>query len=329
MKIKILLDRYLDFTITRYIRHNKYSSLILTGSLVFNFLIMFLAQGTIKELAFILFGAPLIYACLVYDMKVGTLIGLLVAGIKVLDVFYFVGGMGILHGGQEFVERIFIPLFYLFFCLLLGSLIVNERDSREQYRRLSEKLSRANEANIQLFTSTIHALAAAIDAKDPCTRGHSERVSGYAIQIARALGLSANQQQNILYAAILHDIGKIGVPSEILTKSGHLTPEEMEIIREHTVGGAAILDSIETLSEVIPIVYYHHEWYNGMGYPEGIAGGKIPIGARIIAVADAYDAMTSDRPYRPGMTKEEALQELRAYKGSQFDPYVVDAFVDV
>lgn len=181
----------------------------------------------------------------------------------------------------------------------------------------------------ELFLQTIEGFAFAIDAKDPYTHGHSRRVTEYCGWIAERMGLGESEIEDIRHAAILHDIGKIGLRIESLNKPGKLTPEEMENFRTHPEKGRRILAPIRFLSELVPAIYHHHERYDGKGYPDGIAGERIPLGARILAVADSYDAMTSDRPYRAAMTVHQAVQELLAHAGTQFDPAIVRVFVEV
>jgi len=179
------------------------------------------------------------------------------------------------------------------------------------------------------FVGTIRSLAETIDAKDPYTRGHSERVSLYSEAIARGLELTGEELQTIRYAGYLHDVGKIGIPDAILTKPGKLTLEEFKIIKKHPVLSERILKPVGFPFPVQPIVRHHHERYDGKGYPDGLAGEEIPLGARILFVADAYEAMTSDRPYRKALSVERAMQELANNKGTQFDPRVVDAFIRI
>ncbi|MBE0481231.1 MAG: diguanylate cyclase [Dehalococcoidia bacterium] len=178
--------------------------------------------------------------------------------------------------------------------------------------------------------STIYALAATVDAKDHYTYGHSKKVSTYATDIAEAFGYSDDRLAIMRAAALLHDIGKIGVSDGILVKSGKLDSDDWEAIRAHPKLGVAILKHVEGLSGCLAAIQYHHERYDGSGYPAGLKGENIPLDARILAVADSFDAMTSLRPYRPGkMTEEEALLELIRCRGTQFDPRVVDIFVAI
>lgn len=181
----------------------------------------------------------------------------------------------------------------------------------------------------ETFVSTIAALAAAIDAKDRYTHGHSQHVAEYAQTIAETLKLSSDEVRAIRYAALLHDIGKIGISEAILNKEGRLVQIEQEVMQLHPLLGANILKPIPFLSSVIPFVLHHHETYDGRGYPSGLAGEEIPLGARILAVADAFEAMTSGRPYRSEMDVEDALAELWRCAGRQFDAKVVETFLRI
>jgi len=181
----------------------------------------------------------------------------------------------------------------------------------------------------KVYLETIRALAAAIDAKDPYTKGHSERVAEASIAIAQELNLSDQDIENIEYTALLHDIGKIGIKDKILSKKGSLTDQEFDKIKEHTIMGAKIIEPVDFLKNSYKVIYHHHERYNGKGYPDGIKSEGIPILARIIAVADAYDAMGSDRPYRKKLNKDKILKELKDQSGKQFDPEAVKALISV
>ena len=181
----------------------------------------------------------------------------------------------------------------------------------------------------KVYLDTIRALAAAIDAKDPYTKGHSERVAETSVALAQELNLSDKDIENIEYTALLHDIGKIGIADSILGKNSSLTNKEFDKIKEHTVMGAKIIEPVDFLKNSYKAIYHHHEKYNGKGYPDGIKSEDIPILARIIAVADAYDAMGSDRPYRKKLNKDKILKELKDQSGKQFDPKVVKALISV
>jgi HD-GYP domain-containing protein (c-di-GMP phosphodiesterase class II) len=179
------------------------------------------------------------------------------------------------------------------------------------------------------YLGIIGSLAAAIEARDPYTVGHSARVTQYAVAIAESMGLSNEEIEEIRLAGLLHDLGKIGVPDHILNKPGLLSEEEFTAIRMHPELSMRIIEPLPHLGNIIPIIYHHHERFNGHGYMEGKVGDQIPLGARIIAVADSYEAMTSDRPYRNALTREEAVAEIHQNAGSQFDPEVVRHFLDL
>lgn len=186
-------------------------------------------------------------------------------------------------------------------------------------------LKEAERSLLLLHRSTIKALTAAIDARDSYTHGHSERVAAYAVAIAKRMQMTAKEIERIEYAGLLHDIGKLGIDDRLLRKEGALTPEEFVVMRQHPVIGAEMLAKADVLTDLIPGVRWHHEWVNGHGYPDMLHGNEIPLDARIISVADALDAMTTDRSYRPALPMYEALRRLRASAGIQFDPQVVAA----
>ena len=176
---------------------------------------------------------------------------------------------------------------------------------------------------------TINSLVSAIDFKDHLTKSHSDNVKHYAVAIADALGLSRKEIETIAEACQVHDLGKIGVHDDILTKPGSLTEKEYREIKLHSLAGAVILKPFRFLSKVVEIVRQHHERYDGTGYPDGLSGDTICIGARIMAVADSFEAMTSKRPYRDAMSKEDAVAELKKHRGTQFDAKVVDVFLEL
>ncbi len=179
----------------------------------------------------------------------------------------------------------------------------------------------------ELFKSSIRAISEAVDAKDPYTRGHSARVVEYALLIGEALGMSKENLNDLEISAILHDVGKIGVPDSILGKPGKLTVQEYEYMKKHPEFGAGIIQPIDKLKKLSPNVLYHHERIDGNGYPSGLKGKRIPLPARIICIADSYDAMTTDRPYRKKKSIRAAFEELHRCSGTQFDPKLVRIFV--
>lgn len=190
-----------------------------------------------------------------------------------------------------------------------------------------EKLQQAAQANRELFIGSLRAFTAAIDAKDPYTRGHSERVASAARIIAKNLGLSEDVQGRLWIAALLHDVGKIGVEDRILKKGGVLSKEEYEQMKRHTVIGAEIMAPIDQLKGAIPVIRWHHENWNGKGYPDGLKGEQIPLMARIVAVADTFDAITTNRPYQDAYTLEYAVETITKLTGSRFDAKVVTSFL--
>jgi len=189
-------------------------------------------------------------------------------------------------------------------------------------QRLTDAYLRAHQL-AQVNSSVIASFAMAIDAKDQHTHGHTQRVCDIAVMMAEEMGLSPDEIEALKTAAMLHDIGKLAVPDYILSKPGQLSQEEMRKVRTHTLVGAALLESVKFPWPVVPVIRSHHEWYNGSGYPDGLAADDIPLGARILAVADVYDALLSHRPYRPAMTAQEAAAFMRERAGTQFDPDVL------
>lgn len=214
------------------------------------------------------------------------------------------------HGAHDYMSKPFDP-----------------SDIVTTMRKIVDK-QRLQADNLQLF-DTIKVLALALDARDHYTHGHSRQVTEYAVDIAREMGLSFKEIDIIRDASILHDIGKIGITDAILLKPGRLTEEEYAEIKKHPVIGKKILEPVNCLADKIPLIYHHHERIDGQGYPEGLKGDDIPLGARILSVADAYQAMTSDRPYRKALPALIAIEELKRFKGRQFDPNIVDAFLRV
>ncbi len=187
---------------------------------------------------------------------------------------------------------------------------------------------RAKEYVPQSILDTVTSLAYAIDAKDQYTQGHSQKVSAYAALLAEAMGLPETQVEAIRLGAVLHDVGKVGIPEQILNKSGPLNPEEWETMKTHVIFGGRILEPLLPLAHIREMVLHHHEFFDGSGYPEGLAGEAIPLGARIITIADSYDTITSDRSYKKGRTAAQAFAELERCAGTQFDPQLVRIFTE-
>lgn len=179
----------------------------------------------------------------------------------------------------------------------------------------------------EILFESLRAIIASLEEKDSYTHGHSIRVAEYSVMIAEELGFSELQIREVEISALFHDIGKIGIPDSILMKPARLTPAEFEIMKSHPVRSAQIMEKISALRNLIPGIRHHHERYDGLGYPDGLKSDEIPLYARIILIADTYDAMTSTRPYRLALDKEVAITELRNCSGTQFDTPLVDAFI--
>jgi cyclic di-GMP phosphodiesterase len=192
------------------------------------------------------------------------------------------------------------------------------RDLQSAYQRLQET-----------YRSTLEALGSALDTRDVGTEAHSRRVHGYSLATARQHGVPEADLRDIAHGVLLHDIGKIGIPDAILLKPGPLTPDEWTIMRRHPEIGKRLIENISFLKGAVPIVYHHHERWDGSGYPLGLRGEEIPVGARIFAVVDAFDAMTFDRPYSRAISFESAKAEIRRCAGTHFDPTVVESFLKV
>lgn len=204
-----------------------------------------------------------------------------------------------------------------------------EKDEKENIENLKQKLAKMENRVKQNLFESIYAFAKTLEAKDYYTSEHSENTMLIATKIGGYLDFSKREMENLKHAAILHDLGKIGIPDNILNKKGKLTPEEYEIIKRHPQIGAEIIRSVHFLNEVVPLVLYHHEWYDGSGYPAGLKGNEIPIGARIISLADAHQALISDRPYRKAYSPDEAMRILKKAARKQFDQKIVEVFFEI
>jgi HD-GYP domain-containing protein (c-di-GMP phosphodiesterase class II) len=195
-------------------------------------------------------------------------------------------------------------------------------DLREVFK---QERARAQELR-RSYVATVRALSNAVEARDAYTGRHAERVAAYGMELARACGVDMESSPQLEFGFLLHDVGKVAVPDAILFKSGSLTEEEYSLVRRHPVIGTEILRDVDFLGEGKLVVRHHHERWDGQGYPDGLAGDAIPLAARVFAVADALDALTTDRPYRPASTFAAARQEIYDGSGAQFDPGIVDAY---
>jgi HD-GYP domain-containing protein (c-di-GMP phosphodiesterase class II) len=210
----------------------------------------------------------------------------------------------------------------------LGDLGASFNTMTDQVESNIEDLRRAAEENRGLFLGTVKALAAAIDGKDPYTRGHSERVARFSVAIGERIGLPDEEIETLRVSALLHDVGKIGIDDNILKKPAALTDEEYEVMKGHPQKGYKIMSQIPAMKEFLPGMYMHHEMMDGRGYPQGLKGDEIPMQARIVSVADTFDAMTTDRPYQRAMEFADALARIKAFVGTRYDERVVAALVE-
>lgn len=197
---------------------------------------------------------------------------------------------------------------------------LREAEVRRQRRRAEEELRNA-------AMETLLAVSTVVEAKDPYTSGHSQRVTEYALKVARRMGLPEAELQTLCIAGLLHDVGKVGIPDAVLNKPSRLTRSEWQMMYSHPVESASVAEKVAAFRDAVPAIRHHHELWNGTGYPDGLKGEEIPLLARLLTVADWYEAMTSDRPYRSALSKEEALAELSNNAGLKLDPRVVEAFL--
>jgi cyclic di-GMP phosphodiesterase len=200
---------------------------------------------------------------------------------------------------------------------------------REYQVRLEQRVEEATRSLEHAYTQTLEALGAALDSRDVGTESHSRRVHGYSLALAREHGVPEERLTDLAHGVLLHDIGKIGIPDAILLKPGRLTADEWNVMRTHPEIGKRLIEKIPFLHGAIPVVWCHHEKWDGRGYPRGLAGEAIPINARIFAVVDAFDAMTFDRPYSKAIPFEDAIAEIKRCAGAHFDPQVVESFLRV
>jgi MFS family permease len=275
----------------------------------------------------LLYLLPILWAALRFGLRGGILAASAsgvchLLGLAALAVFFHVPGIGL---------EVWAGRADLLILLLAGAMV---GWSRERELSLREELIESNRLLRRDLVRVSEALMQAVEVKDAYTGGHLRRVGDYAVAVGEKLGLRGQSLETLHYASLLHDVGKLAVPESVLSKEGPLDAGEMEMMRRHPEIGARMLERLELLSGAAPLVLHHQERFDGElagqrpGYPRGLAGDEIPLGARIIAVVDAFDAMTTTRPYRPALSQEEAAGVLRRERGRQFDPQVVDAFLD-
>ncbi len=264
-------------------------------------------KGRNREILPLLIGIGAAIITGLYDLLGSYIPGILISGLPSLLTFGLIF-MGILMG-YAFMVKYFETLKRL-------------QKSEKIIRKMLDNSRRETLELLELIASTL-------EAKDKYTAGHSKRVTRYALMIAEALNLSDEEKELLRKACLLHDIGKIGIPENILNKPARLTEEEFNEIKKHPVIGVKILSHFHLFSSILPYIYHHHERVDGKGYPEGLKGERIPLLSRIIAVADTFDAITSDRPYRKAMSLQQAIKILEEVKGSQLDPLIVEKFIQI
>jgi putative nucleotidyltransferase with HDIG domain len=227
------------------------------------------------------------------------------------------------------VVGIVFVLLWLALALLVRGAAARLARQNDAFQDRSRDLLETTQQLEESLLETVETLNAAVEARDPYTAGHSQRVRRVALAIGRNLGLSAKQLGVLSTAALFHDVGKIGIPDSILTKAGPLEPSEAAVMREHVLRGAEIASKVSSFHDAVPAIRHHHERWDGLGYPDGLSGEEIPLEATIVGLADAWDAMTTNRPYATALPLGEALMQIRAGREKQFNPAVVDAFTEV
>lgn len=269
---------------------------------------------------------PLLSMLILYhDKKLIIRMGIVAFAMNILFIaIRFFNGVITIDNSSEYEIEIGILVLCFAGCYMGSSIYDNIHRTNHSYMK---KLNDDAEFIQDLTLQSITAIVNTIDAKDEYTKGHSQRVAEYSYLIAKELKMNEHDAMNIKYVALLHDIGKIAIPDAILKKAGRLTDDEFAVMKSHSAEGAKILEGIDLMPELDIGAKYHHERYDGRGYPNGIEGDEIPLVARIICVADSYDAMSSNRIYRPRLTDDDILNELEKCAGSQFDPEVSQAFI--
>jgi HD-GYP domain-containing protein (c-di-GMP phosphodiesterase class II) len=267
------------------------------------------------------------------DMRTQTMfVSLIAAALALLIGFFFADKLTrpvreLADGAQRIAAGDFSQRVKIYGRTELADLGSSFNQMTGQIERFVGDLQRSATENRELFLGTVKALAAAIDGKDPYTRGHSERVSRFSVATAQALGLPLDEIEKIRVSALLHDVGKIGIDDRVLKKPAALDDEEFELMKTHPQKGYKIMSQIPAMKEFLPGMYMHHEMINGQGYPQGLQGDEIPMQARVVSVADTFDAMTTERPYQRAMDLEAALTRLKSFIGTRYDARVVAAFI--
>lgn len=295
-KKKIYTVKYLFFI--SYTIFNIIMEPILFDELTYSY-----AGGNIVEIFMVLFSPIFVNKRFFFTVASGTIIK------------YFIVGL-LIHSNVVVIPIVLVVILSLISYLILHRFQGYVKAISDSYR--------------SRFEGIVKGIIAALELKDPYTRGHSERVAYYALTLAQRLQkYNEDELEAFYYSCLLHDVGKVSLPDTILTKPGKLTPEEYEIVKQHPVVGSEAIKDIEKLPNSIDVIRYHHERWDGQGYPDGLEGEEIPLLARVVAIADAFDAMTSDRSYRKAISPEEAYNRILEAEGTQFDPELVQVFKEV
>jgi putative nucleotidyltransferase with HDIG domain len=278
----------------------------------------YLTQGRPFQVVIPAFYFVPVVLALLFSRLVAVVIALLAGAAAGVVVFLKDSAVAFENNSDLGVFALAVIAFLALYAVVgaFGKAVTKKEQAEQQARRLRE-----------LFLGVVSTLSRVLDARDPHTARHSQSVAEYALAIAKEMGLGCYQQEVVYFAGLLHDIGKIAVSEQPLKKPGKLGPQEWEEIRRHPVLSYRILRDIPKLQEIAVVTLYHHERWDGGGYPYGLKGEEIPLGARILGVADSFDAMVSERAYKPQISPEMALRELELHAGSQFDPRVVEAFL--
>ena len=327
-----MLDIY--FVKVRRSRRFSVVATSITIIIVFTYCILFVTNG----FAFLWTLLIPLSVCYMFGVKEGIILSAYFQALYMIAFYTPVRRTLEGHFSTIILDR--FPILFFFNALITCYVMYQYHKSAlfeiDYASRLNEEVARQTAASEEksrkiekMSLQTIETLANAIDAKDPYTRGHSRRVAMYAAEIAKRMHLPENEVQNVYYAGLLHDAGKISIPDAVLNKPGRLTDEEMTAIRNHTVAGGNMLKQMTSLRGVRETALYHHERFDGLGYPEGLKGEQIPLYARIVGVADSYDAMSSNRVYRRHLNKDEIIEEIQKGSGTQFDPDIVVYMVDM
>ncbi|WP_273702669.1 HD-GYP domain-containing protein [Thermoanaerobacter sp. A7A] len=294
------------------LKNKKFTDILIFILLLIMIGIIFYTSRKINTIYFYaytrLLYIPLVISALMYDLKRSLITPTLISIGEFLEIYLT---------EKSYIFLISIPLYYF--------VSISISYFKLQAERLRDLIKETNE-NLKDMKN---ALISALEAKDVYTQGHSQRVCKLVTQIVYKMGIEGKKAEDIITAAKLHDIGKIGIRDEVLNKPGKLTDQEFAEIMDHPVMSYEIINKMKVMENIAKIIRHHHEKYDGKGYPDGLKGEKIPLGSRIIAVADAFDAMTSKRPYRDSFTMAQAIEELKKNAGTQFDPKIVDAFISI